>query len=159
MHKQSTNHISVKKGRLRCYAKSSTAQDVFQPGLISFVGVTGRSELLSYAQNAVKWLALSKRPIETPQKHSLFIQLSFVQLFFVQRSYIPVVRMITPSLQWFEDSNISRTLTYSKRHTYMYTSFSFTGHNDLVQFGSGNKAATSVCVYLPKHTMAAFAPR
>ena len=114
MHEQSTNHISVKKGRLRCYAKSSTAQDVFQSGLISFVGVTGRSELLSYAQNAVKWLALSKRQIETPQKHSLFIQLSFVQLFFVQRSYIPVVRMITPSLQWFEGSNISRTLTYSQ---------------------------------------------
>ena len=41
----STNHISLKKGRPRCYAKSSTVQDMFQliPALISCARVTAYS--------------------------------------------------------------------------------------------------------------------
>ena len=54
-----------KKKRPRCYVKSPTAQDVFRliPRLISYTGVTGRWGLLSHAQNAVSWLALSKTSI------------------------------------------------------------------------------------------------
>ena len=57
----SMNHISLKKNRPRCYAKSPTAQDTFRPipGLISCTGLTGKWGLVSYAQNAVRWLALS----------------------------------------------------------------------------------------------------
>ena len=60
-YEQPTNHISLKK-RPRCYVKSPTAQDAFRliPGLISCTRVTGRWGLLSHAQNAVSWLALSK---------------------------------------------------------------------------------------------------
>ena len=64
------NHISMKKSRPRCYAKSSIAQDAFQPGLISSAGVTRRSELLSYAQNAAKWLALSERSVKSTPFHT-----------------------------------------------------------------------------------------
>ena len=42
-HEQSTNHISLKKiGLYRCYVKSTTVQDTFQPmqGFISYAGVT-----------------------------------------------------------------------------------------------------------------------
>ena len=51
-HEQSTKHISLTK-RPRCYAKSPTAQDVFQPipGLISCAGVTVRWGLPYHAQN------------------------------------------------------------------------------------------------------------
>ena len=56
------------------------------PGLISGAGVTGRWGLLSHAQNAVRGLALFERLVETPQKHHVF-----VQLFFVQLSYVAIV--------------------------------------------------------------------
>ena len=49
------------------------------PGLISCTGVTGRWGLLSHAQNADRWLALSKRLVEALQRHRLFVQLSFIQ--------------------------------------------------------------------------------
>ena len=54
---QSMNHVSV---------KSPTAQDAFRPipGLISCAGVTRRWGLLSHAQNAVGWLALSKGSVD-----------------------------------------------------------------------------------------------
>ena len=59
------------KNRPRCYVKSPTVRDVFWPipVLISCAGVIRRWGLLSHAQNAVKWLALSKRSVEAPQKH------------------------------------------------------------------------------------------
>ena len=46
-------------------------QDVLWPipGLISCTRVTGRWRLLLHSQNAVRWLALSKRSVEAPQKH------------------------------------------------------------------------------------------
>ena len=61
MHQQSTNHISLIK-QARCYAKSPTAQDAFQPmpGLISCAGVTRKWGLPYHAQNAVRWLTLFK---------------------------------------------------------------------------------------------------
>ena len=48
LHEQPTNRISLKKNRPRCYAKSPTAWDAFQPipGLISCTEVTGRWRLL-----------------------------------------------------------------------------------------------------------------
>ena len=54
---------SFKENRPRCYAKSLSAQDAFQsiPGFSSCAGVTERWGLLSHAQNAVRWLALSKK--------------------------------------------------------------------------------------------------
>ena len=56
---KSMNHISPNtKDKPRCFAKSRTAQCVFQPILsISCAGVTGRQGLLSHAQNAVKLVA------------------------------------------------------------------------------------------------------
>ena len=56
---------------LRCYVKSPTVQDVFWPvpGLISCAGAIGRWGLLSHSQNAVRWLALSKRSVEAPIMH------------------------------------------------------------------------------------------
>ena len=45
----------------------------------------GVTELLSHEQNAVRWLALFKRLVETPWKHCLFVQLSFSW-----RSYIAI---------------------------------------------------------------------
>ena len=46
--------------------------------LISCAGVTGRwSSWLSHAQNAVRWLALSKRSVEAFQRYLIFVQLSF----------------------------------------------------------------------------------
>ena len=46
--------------------------------LISCAGVTERwSSWLSHAQNAVRWLALSKRSVEAFQRHLIFVQLSF----------------------------------------------------------------------------------
>ena len=43
------------------YVKSLTVQNAFQsiPNLISCAGVTGRWELISHSQNAVRWLVLS----------------------------------------------------------------------------------------------------
>ena len=66
----STNHISLGP---RCYANLSTQQDAYWPipGLISCAGMTGKWWPLSHAQNAVRWLALSKRSEEAPQKHRL----------------------------------------------------------------------------------------
>ena len=63
-------------------------QDAFQPipGLISCAGATGRWRLLSYAQNVVRWLHLSIRSVEAPQKYHLFVQLSSVQQSFIRRS-------------------------------------------------------------------------
>ena len=47
MDEHSMNHIFL-KNRPRCFAKSSTVWDAFWliPGLISYVGVTGRWRLL-----------------------------------------------------------------------------------------------------------------
>ena len=55
------NHISLKKGKPRCYAKSPTVQDTFWqiPGIISCTGMTSGWEVISHAQNAVRWLVLS----------------------------------------------------------------------------------------------------
>ena len=49
--------------------KVTHVQDAFWliPGLISCAGVTGRWGLLSHAQDAVKWLALSVEYMEAPQ--------------------------------------------------------------------------------------------
>ena len=62
VNEQAMNHSSP---RPKCYAKSPTVQDVFQPipGVISCAGVTGRWGLLSHTQNAVRWLALFKRSV------------------------------------------------------------------------------------------------
>ena len=51
------NEPHCSKEQPRCYAKSPTVQDAFQPipGLISCAGVTGRWGLLSHAQNAACW--------------------------------------------------------------------------------------------------------
>ena len=48
----------------------TTVQDTFRPipGLISCAGVTGRWGLLTHAQNAVRWLVLSKRLVEGLQR-------------------------------------------------------------------------------------------
>ena len=74
MNEQSTNLL--KENRPGFYLKSPTAQDVFLPipGLISCTGVTGRWGLLSHAQNAVGWLALFKRSVESA---SLYEHVSF----------------------------------------------------------------------------------
>ena len=45
--------------------------------------MTGRWGLLSHAQNAVRWLALFKRLVETSQKHCLSVQLSFIWRLYV----------------------------------------------------------------------------
>ena len=78
-------HLPEQKDRPRCYVKSSTAQNTFLPipGLISCAGVTGRWELLFHAQNAV-------RPYSNGCRDSSKARF-FVQLFFVQRSYIVTV--------------------------------------------------------------------
>ena len=67
VHEQSVN---PKKGGLDVmYVKSLTVQNAFQsiPSLISCAGVTGRWELISHSQNAVRWLALSIPQAEAPQ--------------------------------------------------------------------------------------------
>ena len=53
------NHIPLKNSRPRCYTESPTAQDVFRPipTLVSCATVTGRWRLLSYTQNAVRYVA------------------------------------------------------------------------------------------------------
>ena len=58
--------------------KVTNTQDTFRPipGLISCTRVSGGWRLLSHAQNAVRWLALSKQSVEAPLKHHLFVQLS-----------------------------------------------------------------------------------
>ena len=52
-------YIPLKNSRPRCYTKSPTAQDVFWPipTLVSCAAVTRRWRLLSYAQNAVRYVA------------------------------------------------------------------------------------------------------
>ena len=53
----------LRRPAYRCYAKSPTVQDAFQPiqGLISCTGVTMREKLLSHALTVVRWwLASSK---------------------------------------------------------------------------------------------------
>ena len=89
VHEQSMKHTSL-KNRPRCYVRSPAVQDAFQPisGLISCSGVTRRWGLLSHAQNAVRWLVLSKRSVEALQRHHLFVHLSFVQLSFMQLSFV-----------------------------------------------------------------------
>ena len=62
--------IEPYKNMLRCYVKSPTVHVFWPvPGLISCAGVIGRWGLLSCSQNAVRWLALSKRSVEAPLKH------------------------------------------------------------------------------------------
>ena len=58
MHKQSMNHISLKK-RPRCCAKSSTAQNMFRPiqGLISCARVIRRWRLRSHACTECSYVA------------------------------------------------------------------------------------------------------
>ena len=51
----------------------------YHAGLMSCTGVTERWGHLSHAQNAIWWLALSKRSAKAPWKRSLFIQLSFIR--------------------------------------------------------------------------------
>ena len=47
IHKQSMNHISVKKDRPRCYTKSPTAQDTFQP-IPCLISCTGKMGTVTY---------------------------------------------------------------------------------------------------------------
>ena len=63
---------SPSKGKLRCYAKSPTVKDVFQPipYFTSCAEVT-RRELLSHAQNPVKWLNLSVQQMKASQMYSI----------------------------------------------------------------------------------------
>ena len=74
------NEPHCPKERPRCYVRSLTLQDAFQPisDLISCAGVTRRWGLLSHAQNAVRWLALSRKLVEVLQRHRLFMQLSCI---------------------------------------------------------------------------------
>ena len=68
---QSTNFFLKKRGEKIgldvMLWKSSTAQKVFWPipGPISYAGMTGRWGLLPYAQNAVRWFALSMQKVES----------------------------------------------------------------------------------------------
>ena len=64
---------SPKKIRPRCYAKSPTVQDTFQPilGLISCAGMTGRWGLLPHAQNTC--LVSFKRSVEAFWRHLLYV--------------------------------------------------------------------------------------
>ena len=67
----------------RCYVKAPTAQDTFRPipDFISCARVTGRWRLLSHAQKAVRWLAISKRSVEAFRMQHIFMQLSFALSF------------------------------------------------------------------------------
>lgn len=47
--------------------------------------------MLSLAQNSIRWLALAKWLVETPWKRHLFVQLSLVQLSFVQRLCVTII--------------------------------------------------------------------
>ena len=62
-------HLPTKNSP-RCCVKQTTVQDTFRPipGIISCAGVTGRWGLLTHAQNAVRWLVLSKRLVEGLQR-------------------------------------------------------------------------------------------
>lgn len=63
----------------RCDAKSPGVQDTYMiyiAGLISSTGMTRRQELISHAQNAVRWLSISVSlwQVATPQTQHLFIK-------------------------------------------------------------------------------------
>ena len=75
-HEQS---ISLEIGLVSCNVIHCARRISAILGLISCAGVMGRWELLSHAQNAVRWLALFKWSVETPWKYHFFAQLSFVR--------------------------------------------------------------------------------
>ena len=81
MHEQLMNRIFLKKIRLDVMQSHPLRRMLWPiPSLISCTGVTGRWGLLSHAQNAVRWPALSKRLVEALQSYHLLVQLSFVRL-------------------------------------------------------------------------------
>ena len=75
MMSQWTNISLNKKDKFRCYAKSATAQDVFQPtpAVISCAGVNGRGRLLSQEQNPVRGLASSLQQVEPQYLNIVFL--------------------------------------------------------------------------------------
>ena len=46
--------------------------------------------MLSHTQNAVRWLALSIKSVEAPQKYHLFVQLSFDYHWYIKVTVIAI---------------------------------------------------------------------
>ena len=81
-----TKRLPKKIGpRLLCKVTHCTGHFLVNIGPAA--GVTGRWGLPSHAQDAVRWLALSKRLVDALQRHCLFLQLSFMQLSFYEYTW------------------------------------------------------------------------
>ena len=108
-----------KENRPRCYAKSPTAQDVFQPipGFSSCAGVTERWGLLSHAQNAVRWLALSKKVDRSSSKRLSLCAAVHQRLSLKQHEYNRRFSADVTRMQKFDYYSADHTLGGS--HTFL----------------------------------------